>query len=146
MLGGCYGQKQENIKSARVYITGGPGNEPYFLEVSTDGTLEAATGDSLPGEKDGSLEYEKYLAEGFKKKSKKLSAKEMQRINQLIIDVINSGDKSYTDFGDDAVCVYAVIDDKHYNCTYHDYEMSIGEELRALAHELVKISPIKAYY
>ncbi len=115
-----------------------------ILEVYPNGILEVTTGRSICGVK--SLNNREYFDDNTKRKWKKLSKKECSIIDALIGRILVECDEEYVGGYVDMGMVYMVIDDKDYMSLYSEIDSHIRMENKAvseLAHELVKMSPIK---
>ena len=143
----CSIGEQVEVQPFRMQIMCGGGLTPCSFDVSGDGTLTAISGIFTTDEFVEDM-YDKENYSRVFSKSKKLSKKERGEINNLVSAIKENG-LNYDEYNpqvDGGISVYAKIDGVGYSCVYEEgesYYLDKNSELRALAHKLVEISPIK---
>ena len=136
--------KSLTVHPVKVLITHQPGVDPCILEVYPNGILEVTSGVCLGNDWLNSREY---FNEGtVERRWKKLSKNECKKIDDFVNRIISECDDELERAPTDCGIVYMFIDDKNYLSLFskfYDYASMENEAVSELAHELVKMSPIK---
>ena len=133
LLSGCCSENYNKIQTANILITASHGVGPCELEVKSDGIIEVTTDFNYCSNK---------------RKFKKLSKKNMKKVDELITKVKDNS-KLYEGYQiDDAIAIYAEIEgNEYYSLFGAEYgndswlDNYIDENVQNLAYTLLELVP-----